>query len=884
MKLNILAHSLRVIFTGGMTVGMGLMVNTAHADDKVERVEVTGSSIKGIAAQSASPITVIKTEALARAGITTASEALQTISANQTQFTASNNVGASKTSGPSADLRGLGANKTLVLLNGRRVANSAFDGTSVDLSIIPIAALDRIEVLRDGASAIYGTDAIGGVINFITKRSVTGLTVTAEGSTPTHSGGGQEGRFNITGGFGDLDKDGFNLFGVADYHSQQSLLAKDRSFTDQGGVRPDLGISSTSGNTFPANFYDPTADLSGNPYAATGCNPPNTFAKGAICRYNTQTQIGIVPKTYEFSFLGKGTLKLDDNNKLGFEYLHSESNIRTTVAQDLLAGGGSDYFVPNTSKYFPGNGITPAVAGLSGDPISVNYRGISTGPRINDTVSKQDRALFTVDGTVFDWDYKGGVSYTESNAADRLLAGYINNDAARIALENGTLNPFGAQAAADTGVPSSLTIEGPYEYARTKATSVDFTISRAIADLPAGPLGFALGTSYRHEEANYNVDYDISTIVNSTGTSDAKSAAGRRDVSAIFTEFQIPILPTLEAQLAVRYDKYSDVGGTTNPKIAFRWVPLKEILFRGSFSTGFRAPSLYELNDPNSKTFTANPYDDPVLCPGGNVAAGGVSARDCGQQFYKLQGGNKDLRPETSKSYTFGTVIEPVKDVTVSADYYNITIKNQISTLYEGDIFADPVKYASEFVRNADGSLDYISNTNLNLGGVKTSGVDLGLNWRIPTTDFGTFNLSLDGTYVNTYKYQSEQGGEWFQNAGVYANGQPYFRWRHTAGINWKLADWSALFQQSYESGYKDDNTAAIPGYDDHKVPSWTHYNLSGTYSGIKNLTLTAGVKNIFNTNPPATNTTANFQIGYDPRYTDPLGRVLFLRATYKFL
>ena len=906
MKIHVLPRTIRAIISGGAAslsvVSYGLMLSNAHADDaKVERVEVTGSSIKGVAAQSASPITIIKTEELAKMGITTASEALSRVSGNQSQFTASSAVGQSGTIGASADMRGLGSNKTLVLLNGRRLPNSPFEGSSVDLNIIPIAALDRIEILRDGASAIYGTDAIGGVINFITKKSYQGLTTTFEGSLPTRSGGGSQTRFNITGGYGDLNQDGYNLFGIADFHQQQPLNAADRSFTSAGGIRPDLGMFQTSGSGYPANFYDPGAGpkddsgkalgLSGNPYAAAGCVSPHSIPQGGACRYNYASVLGIVPQTKQTALLGKGTLKIDDNNQVGIEYLHAETQSMVYQAANPFASG-EGFFLPSTSKYYPGNGITPAFPGLSGQDLTLGYRSELAGRRQDETLNKADRLLFSAEGNDFGWDYKTGVSLTRSTQLQRLVEGFLNDDLVRGALENGTLNPFGPQAAGDEGIYSQLALRGPYLDAKATTAAVDFTASREIAQLPAGGVGLAVGTSWRHENSAFNVYHDVANLSSGTGYAGSQSIAGHREVSAVFTELQVPILKSLEAQFALRYDNYSDVGSTTNPKVAFRWQPLKELMFRTSYSTGFRAPSLYELNQPPTRVETGSSQSDPILCPGGVVAPSGIPSRDCNQQMFKLKGGSKDLQPEKSRSFTVGTVVEPMKDLTLSVDYWNILLKNQITQMSESLIFGDGNKYAADFVRNPDGSLNYILNPNLNLGNVRTSGIDLGFGWKLPETAWGRFGLTLDGTYVNQYDYQIEQGGEYISNLGKYGagvkgfngGGGAIFRWRHTAGINWSLASWSAAFQQTFQSGYLDQNTSADSGYDNHHVGSYTIYNLSGTYSGIKNLTLTLGIKNLFNKNPPASNTTDNYQFGYDPRYADPLGRVLFLRGTYKFL
>ncbi len=901
MKERGLPRSLRLMFSGGVAVGLGLLAHSVQAQEtktddapqQMQRVEITGSSIKRIAAEGVSPITVIKADDFTKVGSTTAAEVLSTISGNQTQFSTASNVGAGKTVGAAADLRGLGSNKTLVLLNGRRLANSAFDGSAVDLNVIPIAALDRVEVLRDGASAIYGTDAIGGVINFITTRSYTGLNLSAEGILPQQAGGAEK-RVNLSGGIGDLDKDRYNFFGVIDYHTQNGVKASDRNFSKLGGQNPGVGLNASSGNSYPANFTDINSGASGNPYAGN-CSSVSPFAfnRRGICRYNSQANIGIVPKTEEIALLGKGTFKLDADNTASIEYLHSQSKVKTYIAGDVFAGDvsgtSSDYYITNSSPFYPGNGITPANANASGGPLSLNWRSQEAGQRVTESKNSTDRLLLSLEGNKFGWDYKTGLSYSVSKAEDNLAGGYLNNDMVRAGLLNGVINPFGPQTAAGTAYLKSAQLYGTYEDARTQTTSVDFTASRELFQLPAGAVGFAIGGEFRKEKANFNVDHALADLDSSTGSQDAKSSSGTRNVKAVFTELSVPIFKSLEAQLAARYDRYSDVGGTLNPKVGLRFQPAKEIMFRTSYSTGFRAPSLYELNDPNSKTFTNSAYNDPVLCPGGNVAAGGVEARDCGQQFFKLQGGNKNLQPEKSKSFTLGMVIEPIPSVTASVDYFNIKIKNQISVVSEGDIFADPVKYAANYVRNADGSLNYVTDTNVNLGNVHTQGFDLGFAWRAPKTAWGNFGLSLDGTYVTQYDYQSAVGGAYLNNLAVYGGGVGtaggvVFRWRHTATLNWSQGPWSGVLQQVYTTGYRDQNGPnVVTAYKNHQVGDYTRYNLSGSYTGFKNLTLTAGIKNLFNTDPPASNVTDNFQYGYDARYGDAIGRAFFVRANYQF-
>ncbi|MFJ2986900.1 TonB-dependent receptor [Collimonas sp. NPDC087041] len=894
IKERRLPQALRMVFSGSMAVGLGLLASPVLAQEgdkeeeapqQMQRVEITGSSIKRLVAEGALPVTIIKADDFIKQGSTTAAEVLSNISGNQTNYTTSANVGAGRTVGAAADLRGLGPDKTLVLLNGRRLANSAFDGSAVNLNVIPIAALERVEILRDGASAIYGTDAIGGVINFITKRSYTGLNLSAEGIAPEQSGGAEK-RFNLSGGIGDLDKDGYNFFGVIDYHSQNAVKASDRRFSAPGGQNPGIGLNAGSGNSYPANYYDIDADRSGNPYAASGCLPPYAFTQGGVCRYNTQALIGIIPKTEEIALISKGTFKLDADNTASIEYLHSESKVKTYVAPDVFSGDASgsstDYIINPNSPYYPGNGITPG--SVSGGPLSLNWRSVDAGQRISESRNSTDRLLLSLDGTLGSWDYKTGLAYSMSKASDNLVGGYLDSNKVRQGFLGGILNPFGPQSEAGLAYLKDAQVRGAILDAKTQVTSLDFTASRELFQLPAGPLGFALGGEFRKEQANFNVNHERSDVVESSGSADSKSASGSRNVKALFTELNVPILKSLEAQMALRYDGYSDVGNTINPKLALRFQPAKEILFRSSYSTGFRAPSLYELNDPNANTYTAAPYNDPILCPGGSVAAGGIAARDCGQQFLKQQGGNKNLRPEKSNSFTLGMVIEPHPNITASVDYWNIRIKDQISVIPESDIFGDPVKYAADFVRNPDGSLSHINNTYVNLGNVHTSGFDLGFAWRLPKTAWGNFGLALDGTYVSQYDYQTEAGGDYLNNLAVYSGGGVIFRWRHSATLNWSRGPWSAAVQQVYSTGYRDQNGSQVAeAQRNHQVGSYTRYNVSGSYTGFKNLTLTAGIKNLLNTDPPASNVTDNFQYGYDARYADAIGRAFFVRANYKF-
>ncbi|ENV09461.1 hypothetical protein F966_02118 [Acinetobacter higginsii] len=845
---------------------------------KVVKVAVTGSSIKGVAAQSASPITIVKVDEILKQGVTTTEEALSKITANQSNFVTASNVGTSKTQGSAANLRGIGANKTLVLLNGRRLAANAYDSGVTNLNIIPLAMLDRIEVLKDGASAIYGTDAIGGVVNFITKKQFSGLNFSADYQKPEQTGGEQQ-NYSIFGGYGDLEENGFNVFGVVDYRHGDEVMAKDRKVSRRGGVLPELGVNRTSSGSFPANLYDTETGTFGSPYAKTGCgdNPLFFSNDGVTCRYNSQAVIGIIPKTEDVSVMGRVTAKINDHfNAIG-EYVYARSEVTTSVAPDVFF----DLPMNPSSKYYPGNGITPAMDNVSG-PLELYLRS-QAGNRISNSVNDSHRIFAGLEGDAYGWDINTGVTYARSNAADNVLNGYLNYNKTAAALLDGTLNPFGAQSSADGDVWNGLSVKGKYLDAKLDSTTVDFTASRPIYTLPAGDVGFAVGASYRRDDWQSKTLAEIASVAPSTGVDPNEPVnEGSRNIKAVFTELHIPLHKTLEAQLAARYDDYSDFGDTFNPKFSLRWEPIKQVMFRTSYTKGFRAPTLQEMHSPKSVTNTAATYNDPLLCPGGVPAAGALPARDCGMQFDRQNGGNQNLEPEKSDSFTAGVVFEPIKNLVFTLDYFDIKVKNQITTISETAIFADPVKYADKFIRNADGSLNYINTTNQNLGGIKTSGFDVGAAWRSPMTSTGQFGLSIDGTYVTDYQYQENKGMPWVGVAGSYA-GLDYqaivLRWKHTANLDWRYENWALNLQQNFSKGYKDQNSNG----QDHSVGDYTTYNLSGTYKGFKNLELTLGLKNMFDAEPPASNVVDNFQMGYDPRYADAVGRSYFVRGTYKF-
>jgi iron complex outermembrane receptor protein len=889
MNETILSSTLRRLF-GGALAGIGLLAALpAAAQDTsgqpIQRVEVTGSSIKRLAAESSLPITTIRAADFVKQGLTTAQDVLNTIPMNQTSTVTSSAVGSGTGGRSSADLRGLGGDKTLVLLNGRRLANHPYFADTVDLNIIPIAALERVEVLRDGASAIYGTDAIGGVINFITKRSVKGSALTVEGYEPLRRGGGSEQRVNLSGGWGDLNRDGYSMFGVLDYHQQSALRATERGFA-RTGVRPERGMNEVSRTTFPANFFS-TLGVAGNPYFATGCSPTGTSSDTApatddpVCEFDYTQYIDLIPKTRQYSAMGKFNRQFTPDHLGSIEFVWGRSTNEVNVSPPPMSNLGIT--MTAASPYYPGNGAVPAFPGLTGEDLDISWRPIESGRRLNYDSSSTARLQASLEGTLAGWDYNTAISHSTGRARSSFRGGYLIDQRIIEGVGAGILNPFGPQSPAGADYLQNSLLLGEYVHARINSSAVDARASRELMTLPGGPLGFALGAEFRRDRAKYFVNRELASQASSSGFADAQDTSGQRSIYAVFTELNVPVIKDLELNFAGRYDHYSDVGGSFNPKVALRYQPTRQVLVRGSFNKGFRAPTLFDLFAPQQTTNSSDTYDDPVLCPGGVAVPGANPNIVCSQQQNVRGGGNPDLSPEKSRTYSAGIVFEPIPSLTVSADYWNIKLKDQISQLAEQTIFGNFQRYQNLFVYDPSGTrLNYVLDITSNLGEVRTRGLDLSVLYRLPKNPFGNLSLSIDGTYVNKYEYQNERGGEFTQNAGRYADATPVFRWRHNLLLTLVRGDYTFNLANRYMSHYVDQNTAVAPEFYNN-VGHYSTWSLSTTFTGNKMFELTAGIKNLFDEEPPFTNQVTNFQLGYDPRYTDPLGRTVYARLTYKF-
>jgi iron complex outermembrane recepter protein len=451
-------------------------------EQKLERVEITGSSIKRVDAETALPVQTIKRDDIAKSGVTTAAELLKNISA----ATANLGDGASITDNTGgqrgfngANLRGIGVSSTLVLLNGRRLANFASpgDAAGVDLNSIPAGAIQRVEVLKDGASAIYGTDAIGGVINFITRQDYTGLDLSGYASATQEGGAGKK-TFTVSGGTGDLARDGYNVFATLDLQRLDALRSTQRDFIQERPLtetvpyylssRPFPGNIRLSGTAATRNAQLAAINaagylFNGKPYTqrtvnlfAPGCNPPaSVYAPTQIgseaCGYDYMADTEIYPKADKTSFLTRGVVDIGGGHQAFAELLLARAETTYVLSPNPTTLSGVTWDAVNRFLPKPVN---------DSRTFEIRFRATELGNRTSEVTSDANRLVVGLKGTLFgDWDYSAGASYAQNKVADRYVNGYFKFNELLAAVRAGQINPFGASPAASQGLIESLRID-----------------------------------------------------------------------------------------------------------------------------------------------------------------------------------------------------------------------------------------------------------------------------------------------------------------------------------------------------------------------------------------------------------------------------------------
>ena len=875
---------------------------------KAEKIEITGSTIKRIEGEAALPVQVITREDIDKSGATTAAEIVKSISASTAPLTDAMSI-TDGTSGQrgftGANLRGVGVSSTLILLNGRRMANFATpgDNAGVDLNSIPAGAIQRIEVLKDGASAIYGTDAIGGVINFITRKDYQGVDLAAS-INRTDEGGADKETFTISAGYGELRKDGFNLMGSLDIQNLGALRSSQREFVRNRPLASNLPALMSS-TTFPANIDVSTAQRNAliaagllpagttrtrvNPSSPT-CNPPATVyaplgpGGPAACSYDYMQDTELYPDSRKIGFIGRATFQLDGSHQIFAEYAmgNAETTYRLSPNPVTSIRNLPVSILPTAYRNALTGGTLPTTFSR------LRFRLNEAGGRTNEVVSDSNRIVLGASGTLGVWEYDVGATRAENKATDKYVGGYVLFSQLEAGIRDGRINPFGTSSQAGRDYLSSIVVNDEARRSKGTTESIDFKLSTPIARFAGGEAMLAVGGETRQEATSFNPSA-LLTSNNIQGDRDSSgltpplvAANDSRRVTSLFAETSLPLSKDVELQLALRHDRYNDSGNSTNPKFGLRWQPSQNLLVRASAGSGFRAPSIYDLRGPTTFGVTSSLLTDPQCVQNGDTID------FCTAQWPVERRSNKNLKPEKSRQYSLGFVIEPTKETSFSIDYWNLEKRDIISTIGEQVIVNNPQLYNGRYIfRNSFGDIINIILQKENQGRLKTNGLDIAADWRSGATDSGRFKVGINGTLVLKYDRQFGVSDPFQSNLGRFLNDQVIQRWRHRLTFDWDIGNFGFTLSNQYSSGYTDQNTTYDPASNSllpsRRVEPYSLWDLNASWKPVKNLKLRAGVLNLANTAPPFSNQAYFFIAGYDPTYTDPRGRTYVVSAAYSF-
>lgn len=883
----------RLAVAGAVAALFAVPTTVALAQDL--RVQVTGSNIKRIEGEGALPVQVIDRREIERSGATNAMEIMNLISANNSAGNVSlgNVIGATTFSNQTASLRGLGGSSTLVLVNGKRLgtfAGGVNGAEGVNLAAIPFAAIDRVEVLKDGASAVYGSDAIGGVINFITRQSFSGIDATAWYGAPTRSGGGEQYQVMATGGIGDITKDKYNAFVALNYNEQKSLDQAARTFS-RTGYRPDINLDTTSGQTFPG--FISTGNI-GNP-GFPDCAP--SIVVGSRCRYDPAAVPGVegLPTTKQWNLFGSARYQVNNDWQAYLTGLYSRQETRFVIQPNPFSdqifttatpSGASEILLPPSSPFYPT--AAAIAAGVNGQPLNVRYRCVECGNRDTTDTNEAWQIIAGMKGTAWDWDFDGAFNYSQNTAKEQLNGGFPLFSTILPILNSGRVNLFGPNTQAITDEVRSANYNGQTFDSKLKGYGIDLKGSRDVYKLPAGMMALALGVQGGREELTQDPNPLLQTGDVSGYGGNLAPVSASRNAWAVFGELAIPILKTLEGNVAVRYDHYSDFGSTTNPKVSLRWQPVPQLLMRASWGTGFKAPTLFQLYNPAAPGLSQAGLNDPLRCPDPNDE----NNPDCNTQYTVTFGGNPDLQPEKANQTTIGAVWEPIPGVSLGADWFDMDVRNIVTNGVPIATILDPAlqaQYAS-FVTRAPSCtggppcpITAIDQRFVNIGRTKIQGIDIDARATTSATAYGRFSALVTGTYYITYDVEQPDGSfaGFISNAYQAPATGVTPRWKSYAAVTWELGPWTATVGNTYQSSYIDVN----PDNDGNtrRVGTLSLWDVQGSYTGFKNFTFTLGAKNVLDTDPPLTNSNLTFQSGYDPSYYDPRARFVYGSVRYAF-
>ena len=850
-RRSALARSV-LLACGATATVLAMQPAVAQTEPSLQRVEVTGSRIKRAETEGALPITTIKREELEASGATSVAEFMRS-----STFSSSGNFrpqsGSSAQSTSTIDLRGLGSQRTLVLLDGRRLPKSPSLGDSVDLNSVPMAAVERIEILTDGASAVYGSDAIGGVVNIITRKDFEGVALSGGYTKPGLAGGEKKETAILLGVMGEKGK---ILMGMGT-ESRGMVFTRDRPW---GSV---LGVSSFGNNYNKAGVgYTSMGNLKGDP--KIGCDQGAFYVTSSgSCSFNFNAVAADEASIDQTSFFARGEYKIATDWSAYFNTSLTSKNSFGRYAQAL-----GQFTIPGNTPNNP-----------TDKTITVRHRFAAGGNRDNTFDDTLKGVTMGVQGNLTkSIELDAGVNLIDANS-NNIGKNYLLISAIEANAANGSynlFNPFGNSEDILNSMRVTTSVQAFFKQKEAYAQATVYDLFK----LGGGGSSLVLRTETRNE--NYNQQYDSLSEAGVVGGSAGNSSAGERDVSSASFELLMPIVKDLEVTVAGRYEKYSDYGNDFSPKAAVRWQPTKTLTLRGSIGKGFAAPSLPILN--SKETYSAESVFDPATCvlfggqsskpvAGRPATAGLTPSNDCsGNKLVQVDTyttSNKSLSSEKSDQFSMGAVWDATNWLSAKIDYSNIKIKDKI-TLIGATALVDrttgqsslPVPAGLYVRRDATGAIERIQAGYANEGEIDAKYIDMSVTAKWKAAGMGSFDHELRYARVlNLVNSGQEQVG---------LLGLP--RERATLGNSWRLGDFGVNWNLNWIGPNGTDEGQVVSAYITHDI--------QGTWTVRKNTKLTVGVVNATGQMPEL--------VAYDGRnfnfyLYDGYGRQPYVRLDHKF-
>ncbi len=867
------SFSLLAIAAAGLTQTVFAEEIVSTEQSVPERISVTGSHIKRVDQENATPLLLLSGDEIRASGKVTLTDVLRDLTVNSGNSFDEQYTGSFSAGSASIGLRGLSPKNTLVLVNGQRLSSYGFalntQDNFVDLNALPLSAVERVEVLKDGASAVYGSDAIAGVVNIILKKNVQQQELTL-GAGQATQGGLEQFSAAWLGGVGDLDSDGYNLSVSLDYFDRAHLGAAERDLVKSGDFRHLAGGKlagwSSAGGATLANPAKPEPFT--NCPEGSAHRPWSDFTpgrSGQTCAFNSQSFNSLQPEVTRQQLSFSGTVAVSDQLQAHAEVLYSNNSSAMIFGAPLTVGAGLRAYQQQNGTLVDIPVVLPVghPDNNTGKALPFEYTFFDLGPRLKDNKQIFNRLLAGLKYQGTDWDINFNAVQSASLQRE-YVDNFVNRYAFEQALASGSYRFDGRNNSAEVLEKLRLQTRRPGEY---QLSSLNLTASSILAELPAGPLGFAAGVDLRREKMAAGTSPEV---LSGTELRPAINLVnGERDLLAGFAEFSVPLVEQLTASVAGRADRYDDSGSAFSPKLGLHYVLNDDWLLRTSWSRGFRAPSLPEIANSNTVSYgSAIDAKDP-LEPGSR------------RGFTQLRSGNPELKPERSTNFNAGIIWSFAPNASLGLDWFRIEQQQIIGPDNAQFLLNNESQYSDRIRRDAQGRLQTISNQYKNQGSRETSGVDIDLNYQLKLDGGAVVKLKTAWSRLLDYRQALVAGQPLQQGAGNNLFGA-LPNWRSNNSISLQAGNWQGNLSADFTSGYDQAiaNQSSNPGLK-AQVASYTQLNSQISYLGFADTVLALSLNNLLDRDPP-------FDVAAGADYTDTSlynlrGRVVNLSVSYQF-